>query len=200
MNSIGGSQALSPRVRRLKLDYELLSNRFRGWPLIQISGTAGMPPEVYRITYHIRGLYVATNGDIVEREEHVMEVNLSLGYPRRPPHCRMTTPIFHPNFDASSVCIGDFWAASEGLDDLIVRVGRMIAYQEFNTKSPLNGLAAKWAAQRATMLPVDTREVAPPSSAPPIAQAPAPITAPTTEIKEESSSPGDPWEGKIVIG
>jgi len=75
----------------------------------------------------------------------------------------MITPIFHPNFDASSVCIGDFWAASEGLDDLIVRVGRMIAYQEYNSKSPLNGLAAKWAAQHSGMLPVDPREVAPPS-------------------------------------
>ena len=87
---------LSPRVRRLKLDYELLTNRFRDWPLIQISGTAGMPPEVYRFTYRIKGLYVAAGGDIVEREEHILEVNLSLGYPRRPPHCRMITPIFHP--------------------------------------------------------------------------------------------------------
>ena len=75
----------------------------------------------------------------------------------------MLTPVFHPNFDTASVCIGDFWAASEGLDDLIVRVGRMIAYQEYNTKSPLNGLAAKWAAQHQTMLPVDGREIAPPS-------------------------------------
>ncbi len=37
------------------------------------------------------------------------------------------------------VCIGDFWAAAEGLDDLIMRLGRMIAYQEYNTKSPLDG-------------------------------------------------------------
>ena len=65
-----------------------------------------------------------------------MEVNLSLGYPRRAPQCRMLTPVFHPNFDDSMVCIGDFWAASEGLDDLIIRIGRMIAYQEYNTKSP----------------------------------------------------------------
>src|SRR5256885_6770068 len=78
----------------------------------------------------------------------------------------MLTPVFHPNFDDSMVCIGDFWAASEGLDDLIVRVGRMIAYQEFNTKSPLNGLAAKWAAQHPQLLPVDPREVAPPSITP----------------------------------
>lgn len=154
---------ISPRVRRLKLDHELLAARFAEWPLIKITGTAGLPPEMYRFTYFIRGLYVAANGDIQERNEHTIEVNLSLGYPRRPPHCRMLTPVFHPNFDAASVCIGDFWAASEGLDDLIVRVGRMIAYQEYNTKSPLNGLAAKWAAQHQTMLPVDAREIAPPS-------------------------------------
>lgn len=186
---------LSPRVRRLKLDYELLSTRFRDWPLIQITGTAGIPPEVYRFTYHLKGLYVAQNGDIVERDEHVMEVNLSLGYPRRPPHCRMLTPIFHPNFDASSVCIGDFWAASEGLDDLIVRVGRMIAYQEFNTKSPLNGLAAKWAAQNAHLLPVDLREVAPPSAVIEPAKAGEEVSNTTAGTADAGMSGADPVVG-----
>jgi len=194
VNVTPGSPNLSPRVRRLKLDYELLSNRFRDWPLIQISGTAGMPPEVYRFTYHIRGLCVAANGDIVERHEHVMEVNLSLGYPRRPPHCRMLTPIFHPNFDASSVCIGDFWAASEGLDDLIVRVGRMVAYQEYNTKSPLNGLAAKWAAQHPELLPVDPREVAPPS-----VDVPARVATAAAAAGVQNASPATAPEAKIVI-
>jgi ubiquitin-protein ligase len=198
VNQPSASPTLSPRVRRLKLDYELLSNRFRDWPLIQISGTAGMPPEVYRFTYRIRGLFVSANGDIMEHDEHVMEVNLSLGYPRRPPHCRMTTPIFHPNFDASSVCIGDFWAASEGLDDLIVRVGRMIAYQEFNSKSPLNGLAAKWAAQHPELLPVDAREIAPPS----IAAADVVPPAAASGSAEDPSAPAAevPWTDKIVIG
>lgn len=195
---------LSPRVRRLKLDYELLTSRFREWPLIQITGTAGMPPEVYQITYRIKGLFVSSNGDIVERDEHVMEVNLSLGYPRRPPHCRMLTPIFHPNFDASSVCIGDFWAASEGLDDLLVRVGRMIAYQEHNTKSPLNGLAAKWAAQHAALLPIDPREIAPPWNAADPTQTPPepaiaePSPAPTSAAQNDTQSP-ESWEGKIVL-
>src|SRR5437868_15227714 len=98
--------SISPRVRRLKLDYELLTQRFAGWPVIKITGTAGLPPEMYRFTYYVRGLFVAANGDIQERDEHTMEINLSLGYPRRPPHCRMLTPVFHPNFDAASVCIG----------------------------------------------------------------------------------------------
>jgi ubiquitin-protein ligase len=153
---------LSPRIRRLKLDHDQLHQRLTGWPLIRIAGTAGLPPEIYRFEYLLRGLYVAADGAILERGEHLLEVNLSLGYPRRAPQCRMLTPVFHPNFDESSVCIGDFWAASEALDDLIIRIGRMIAYQEYNTKSPLNGLAAKWAAQNSHLLPVDPRPVAPP--------------------------------------
>lgn len=201
----------SPRIRRLLLDNETLKARLAGWPLIQISGTAGMPPEIYQFTFHIRGLQVAGSGEILERAVHVLEVNLSLGYPRRAPQCRMLTPVFHPNFDDSMVCIGDFWAASEGLDDLVIRIGRMIAYQEYNTKSPLNGLAAKWAAQNTNLLPIDARNIAPPL---PVA-APegvsgaanngngaitaedgsgvAPAVAPLAE------TPGDPWEQRISI-
>jgi ubiquitin-protein ligase len=152
----------SPRLRRLKLDAEKLDARFGHWPLIHISPRAGMPPEAYQVTYNVKGLYAAPDGSILERDKHVMEVNLSLAYPRRAPQCKMLTPVFHPNFDDASVCIGDFWAASEGLDDLIIRIGRMICYQEYNTKSPLNGLAAKWADEHVKMLPVHAGDVAPP--------------------------------------
>ena len=135
----------------------------------------------------------------------------------------MLTPVFHPNFDDSSVCIGDFWAASESLDDLIIRIGRMITYQEYNTKSPLNGLAAKWAAQNTHLLPVDPRAVAPPLEGAPAA-APEPavvvspaLTAPQPQPIPAASSPetpaplldpkpaasdqagDDPWNQKIVI-
>jgi hypothetical protein len=171
--------------------------------LIQIPGKAGIPPEIYRFTYSVKGLYVAGSGEIQERDSHILEVNLSLGYPRRAPQCRMLTPIFHPNFDDSMVCIGDFWAASEGLDDLIIRIGRMIAYQEYNTKSPLNGLAAKWAAQNAHLLPIDTRPISPPlkraqeeelSGNQAYAGDPARIAA-----TSEDQSPVDPWAERIVI-
>jgi ubiquitin-protein ligase len=210
---------LSPRIRRLKLDHDSLLKRFSGWPLIRMIGTAGMPPELYRFQYLIRGLYVAPDGAILERNDHLLEVNLSLGYPRRAPQCRMLTPVFHPNFDDSSVCIGDFWAASEGLDDLIIRIGRMISYQEYNTKSPLNGLAAKWAAQNSQLLPVDPRPIAPPleqppteaiaappppptphAAAAPLAQPAAPAASPTAAASASpASGEEDPWNQKIVI-
>ena len=214
----------SPRTRRLLLDHQTLASRLADWPLIQITGTAGMPPEIYRFTYNLRGLYVAPSGEILERQVHVLEVNLSLGYPRRAPQCRMLTPVFHPNFDDAMVCIGDFWAASEGLDDLIIRIGRMITYQEYNTKSPLNGLAAKWAAQNASLLPIDARNVSPPAAQPanaasaaqldgagpafPVPTAPAETPAPPSEpvnnppamVPEPApASPQDPWTEKISL-
>ena len=152
----------SPRTRRLKLDYETLIRRFADSSVIRITGSAGLPPEVYQFQYHLKGIYVNPAGEILERDTHTLEVQLSLEYPRRAPQCRMLTPVFHPNFDDASVCIGDFWAPSEGLDDLVIRIGRMIAYQEYNIRSPLNGLAAKWAAEHSNLLPIDKSIVAPP--------------------------------------
>jgi ubiquitin-protein ligase len=204
----------SPRTRRLLLDAESIRMRLAGWPLIEISGAAGMPPEIYRFTYRVKGLYVDPAGNILERDTHLLEVNLSLGYPRRAPQCRMLTPVFHPNFDDSTVCIGDFWASSEGLDDLVIRVGRMIAYQEYNTKSPLNGLAAKWAAQNADLLPIDPRVIAPPGqniepgspsesagvSQPRVAdETAAAASPPQPAVSSSDESPADPWGEKIVI-
>ena len=180
----------SPRIRRLQSDYEKIHQRFDGWPLIRIVGFEGTPPEQYKVAYHIRGLQVLDGGAIQERQEHLIEVNLSLGYPKRMPHCKMLTPIFHPNFDPASICIGDFWAASEGLEDLLIRIGRMIAYQEYNTKSPLNGLAAKWAAENAHLLPVDSRALSPPPPTPVqnVSDEPVVIAAPREEMPP--SAPG----------
>lgn len=185
----------SPRIRRLLLDEQMLQRTFENWPVIQITGKAGVPAEIYRFTYNLRGLYVGGGGEILERDTHLLEVNLTLGYPRRAPQCRMLTPVFHPNFDDSVVCIGDFWAASEGLDDLIIRIGRMIAYQEYNTKSPLNGLAGKWAAQNPQLLPVDPRPIAPPLKATDSSSSIA--AAPAEDALQAAVQ--DAWAEKIVI-
>lgn len=190
----------SPRIRRLMLDEQRLQQVFQNWRPIQITGTAGMPPEIYRFTYNLLGLYVSPGGEILERDVHLLEVNLTLGYPRRAPQCRMLTPVFHPNFDDAMVCIGDFWAASEGLDDLIIRIGRMITYQEYNAKSPLNGLAAKWAAQNSHLLPVDPRPVAPPiKSGEAVAAATESIHMQLPRSADAPFTAPDPWLEKIVI-
>jgi hypothetical protein len=122
----------------------------------------------------------------------------------------MLTPVFHPNFDDSTVCIGDFWAASEGLDDLIIRIGRMISYQEYNTKSPLNGLAAKWAEQHTKLFPIDPRDMAPPlekrisavdAPSPTIEAAANPETAvlASSSAHSDEAAAQDPWPEQIRI-
>jgi hypothetical protein len=68
----------SPRIPRLLLDEQMLQNTFENWPTIQITVKAGVPAEIYRFTYNLRGLYVAGGGEILERETHLLEVNLTL--------------------------------------------------------------------------------------------------------------------------
>ena len=86
---------------------------------------------------------------------HRAEIWLSLDYPRRPPFCRMVTPVFHPNIDPQKICIGDHWNAGQSLLELITRIGEMITYQSYNVKSPLNAKAAMWAEQNESQLPLE---------------------------------------------
>jgi hypothetical protein len=76
----------------------------------------------------------------------------------------------------------------------------MIAYQEYNTKSPLNGLAAKWAAQNSHLLPVDSRPIAPPLKAndPQEIQVETALSHVAYPV-ELPQTTEDPWAQKITI-
>ncbi len=151
------------RMRRLKSDHEQMQRAFSKWPHIRIEASTGNPPESYIVEYTLRGLErVPKVKDPVPREKHRVEVQLVSEYPRVGPKCRMLTPIFHPNIDPATICVGDHWTAGERLVDLVVRIGEMISYQAYNIKSPLNGEAAMWADLHGGELPIDTRNLRPP--------------------------------------
>lgn len=152
---------MSVRHRRLQADYEQIKQGLRGHPAIRIRGVSGSPPERYQIDFNLRGLVETAEGTITERHEHVAEIYLTLSYPRQAPQCRMLTPVFHPNIAPHAVCIGDHWAAGESLLSLIVRIGEMLAFQSYNTKSPLNGAAARWVDENGELLPSDPRDLSP---------------------------------------
>ena len=152
---------MSVRLRRLQSDYEQIQARLHASKFITVRNVTGDPPERYEIEYRVRSLVLQNDGQIVESAPHVAEIILTRAYPHRAPHCKMLTPIFHPNIDPGAICIGDHWAASESLSDLIVRIGQMIAYQTYNTKSPLNGEAARWADEHKDLLPVDPTDLIP---------------------------------------
>jgi ubiquitin-protein ligase len=145
------------RLRRLKADHEALRRLAHLHPKIEIEGVFGNPPERYLLRLQVTSLRERA-GMIERATEHRLEVTMPRGYPRDAPLFRMLTPVFHPNVAPHAVCIGDDWTASEALDTLIMRVGEILSYQSYNTKSPLNGRAAQWVDEHPAELPIDAEE------------------------------------------
>jgi ubiquitin-protein ligase len=150
----------SSRLRRLQADSEEMQRCFREHAKIRLVEAQGVPPEKYVLEYRIRSLVPADSGGKHVRTIHRAEILLPIDYPRRPPFCRMTTPVFHPNIDPQKICIGDHWSAGQSLAQLVVRIGEMLSYQSYNVKSPLNGEAAAWAEQNVERLPLDRSDLA----------------------------------------
>jgi ubiquitin-protein ligase len=143
------------RLRRLQSDYEQVHRVFTRHTHIFMAEISGSPPEKYTFEFRLRGLIPAGAGGTQIRTVHRAEVFLPIDYPRRPPFCRMITPVFHPNIDPQKICIGDHWSAGQSLAQLVVRIGEMICFQSYNVKSPLNGLAAAWTESNLARLPLD---------------------------------------------
>jgi ubiquitin-protein ligase len=146
--------AMNARIRRLYADYQKILDEFTGHPHIEVTPIQGDPPEAYQVIYRLIGLRLdrATNRPVRVRE-HRARIYLHQSYPREKPKCVMDTECFHPNI-GPYICIDDYWAAGESIADVIIQIGEMIQYRNYNTKSPLNPIAARWAEQNRRLLPV----------------------------------------------
>jgi ubiquitin-protein ligase len=145
---------VTPRLRRLQADQAKVTALFTEHPYIKLIGSEGTPPEKYAFEFTLQGLVPQGPESFLPGDKFRAEVFLPLDYPRRPPFCRMVTPVFHPNIDPTKICIGDHWSAGESLAGLIARIGEMICYQSYNVKSPLNAKAAAWAENNIDKLPL----------------------------------------------
>jgi ubiquitin-protein ligase len=154
------------RLKRLQADYLKLRGYVSRHPRVQLVQADGDSPERYQLRYQVNSLR-QKDDRLVRDEDHLVEVTLRQNYPRVPPVCRMLTPVFHPNIAPHAVCIGDHWSAGESLPALVARIGEMLAYQSYNTKSPLNGEAARWAEGHQDQLPLDPVSMMLDESAPP---------------------------------
>ncbi len=146
---------MQARLRRLNADYEKVQSLFATHPYIHRLKAEGAPPDKYTFAFQVQGLVPAKDGSFTREAAHQAEIFLPIDYPRRPPFCRMITPIFHPNIDPQKICIGDHWSAGQSLAQMIVRIAEMICYQSYNLKSPLNASAAAWAEQNLAFLPLE---------------------------------------------
>lgn len=167
------------RLRRLQSDYEKLRAFLGRQPRIRLIQAQGTPPERYQLEYQICGLR-EVDEQLQTVSNHIVEIALPLSYPRLPPQCRMLTPVFHPNIAPHAICIGDHWSAGEPLWSMVARIGEMITYQSYNTKSPLNGEAARWAESNLDKLPLDKTNFMPDDAQP--AEEPAATAAPRAAV------------------
>jgi ubiquitin-protein ligase len=147
------------RIRRLRADHEHVQAVFKKHPYISILATEGEPPEKYTFEFRVNSLVPRGEDSFVVGAVHKGEVFLPVDYPRRPPFCRMTTPVYHPNIDPQKICIGDHWSAAQSLAQLVIRIGEMLCYQSYNVKSPLNADAAVWAQENVSNLPLQKADL-----------------------------------------
>ena len=150
---------MDPRIRRLAADHARVMERFGQGQRIRLVSADGVPPERYVFEFDVSGLIPEGEGQCRIGTTHRAEVFLPLDYPRRPPFCRMITPLFHPNVDPQKICIGDHWSAGQTLDALVIRIAEMIGYQSYNVKSPLNAKAAEWTEMNAARLPLEKTDL-----------------------------------------
>jgi ubiquitin-protein ligase len=152
-----------PRLRRLHADLAAMMELAHASELITFI-TEGNPPDRYQVTYICRGLYWPEGARRPSISmNHVAEFYLHRDYPRRPPQITWRTPLFHPNIlsveQGGAVCIGA-WSPAETLADLVIRVGEMVQYKQYNPDDVLNREAAAWVEAHADKLPIDDRPLA----------------------------------------
>jgi len=150
---------MQARLRRLQSDFKQVEALFSEHLYVRLLKAEGSPPERYTFAFNIHGLVPAGEDAFTPGTVHQAEVFLPLDYPRRPPFCRMLSPVFHPNIDPQKICIGDHWSAGQSLAQMVIRIAEMICFQSYNLRSPLNAKAAAWAEQNLASLPLEKADL-----------------------------------------
>jgi ubiquitin-protein ligase len=148
---------MNPRVRRLLADADAIRTEFAGHPYISVTAIGPEPAESYRVTFNLRGATLDARGQPIMANQHRAVIQLTATYPREKPLAVSETMVFHPNFAGHAggeICIGDFWTPTRTLTDIVVAIGEMLQYQRYNTKSPLNAVAARWAVENEVIFPL----------------------------------------------
>ncbi|MCC6299692.1 MAG: hypothetical protein IT314_10365 [Anaerolineales bacterium] len=201
-----GSMAVAgtPRMRRLRGDYELMMELASRSDLISFAASSpnpNLPPERYIITFKCKSIVsVDRQGKPQFGEHHQVEIYLHNQYPQRWPGMKWLTPIWHPNINHlnGSVCIdAAWWAASRSLDRLVVMLGEMLQWKNFHddpTKPPFpwDAEAARWSREyrkkHANEFPVDNRELLRPERVKLNASGPA-ASKPSVQVKLQPAAP-----------
>ena len=152
--------AFDIRETRLRNDYSRIRDLVNRSEFIHIVATEGEPVEKYLIRFSCRGVEkVSHSGKPVYRDSHDVSIYLHSEYPLKQPQLKWLTPIYHPNIHVTgAVCIGAWWPAKT-LDELLLTLGEMVQYKNFDPRDPMNSRAATWALRNKNLFPIDDRNL-----------------------------------------
>jgi ubiquitin-protein ligase len=152
----------APEFLRTQMSFQVITGGLPGFltPAAFEAQSPDQPPEKYMIRFNCKGLWKRDDGTILEAPYHLMEVVFGVDYPSKPPTFVWLTPIWHPNLRQPYICLeGRPFAVGWTLDQIVQEVGRLVMYQSYNIKDPLNKEAADWARENAQRFPVDDRDL-----------------------------------------
>ncbi len=90
----------SPRMRRLRADYQLMQDLSARTDLISVTAQSprpNLPPERYIVTFKCKSIVgIDKSGNPKFGEHHQVEIYLHNQYPQRWPGMKWMTPIWHP--------------------------------------------------------------------------------------------------------
>lgn len=145
------------RLNRLQNDYNEMLELHKRNGLIYVVATEGNPPERYLIGFRCRGVAEITNDHPRISEKHLVEIILTIDYPRMRPMVLWKTPIFHPNFANGNVCWE--WYPQQSLRRTCEIFAEMVQYKNYNSTSPLDMTASVWAMKHRSNMPIDPRNL-----------------------------------------
>ena len=150
----------NPRDKRLAIEHrrlhELCSAAERMVYICPNNFRAPLPPEVYQITYFLKSIVGLDAREApIYGCKHQMEIILPAGYPTTAgAQCKMLTPVWHPNIKwegkyKGRICVNvKEFGANYYIDDLVLRVGSILQYQNYHAKNeqpfPEDPKVAQW--------------------------------------------------------
>lgn len=149
---------MSGNAKRLENDYRSLFRVFEFEPLIEIKPLDKAPHSKYRIKYNVPSLRLSASGTPMRVNQTIVDLTLPAGYPKVAPVAQVAAGdvVFHPNFNASKICLMDHWSPSIQLVDLVREIGYLLQWTKYNIQSPLNAEAAQWSQSHLEELPLAT--------------------------------------------
>jgi ubiquitin-protein ligase len=140
---------------RLQNEWRRLQRETAYHPFVQLVPLHGSPPFEYQIEYRLRTLALAEDGQLDFTPTCTIQLSLPDGFPLQPPDVRPLTPLFHPNVSQESIQLIPAWDPNTSLLDVVMNVGRLLAFQLYDPHQVSNPDAMQWVEQNFSSLPTD---------------------------------------------